>query len=98
MRGTRATIIGTLVLPGGLAGSLGVALAFTAVANSVSCGVTGPGVHPVGSCVSHPSIFGDAVGLILGAVVVIAPIVTAIYLARRLHQARLASHSDDLAA
>ena len=88
---TRDKIIGTLVVPGGLAGALGVALGVGFMANNVSCEVTGPGVDPVGSCVSNPSTSGNAVGLILGALVLIAPIVTAIYLSRRLRQARLAS-------
>ena len=88
---TRDKIIGTLVVPGGLAGGLGVALGVGFMANNVSCEVTGPGVDPVGSCVSNPSSSGNAGGLILAALVLIAPIVTAIYLSRRLRQARLAS-------
>ena len=83
---TRDKIIGTLVVPGGLAGALGIVLA----ASSVPCEVSGPVGDPVGSCVSDQSLFG-AVELTLGALVLIAPIVTAIYLARRLRQARLAS-------
>jgi hypothetical protein len=84
---TRDKIIGTLVLPGGLAGALSVGF----MANTMSCEVTGPGVDPVGSCVSNPSTLGNAAGLILAALVLIAPIVTAIYLSRKLRQARLAS-------
>ena len=91
---TRDKIIGTLVVPGGLAGALAGALGVGVVANSVSCEVSGSGVDPVGSCVSDPWTFGDAVGLILGALVVIAPIVTAIYLSRRLRWARVASFVD----
>ena len=88
---TRDRIIGTLVVPGGLAGSIGVALAFTAVPSSVSCDVTGPGASPVGSCVSHTSTSGTVVPVILGTLVVIAPIATAIHLSWRLRQARIAT-------
>lgn len=88
---TRDKIIGTLVVPGGLAGGLGGALGLSFAPSSVSCVPPRPGANPVGSCVSDASTFGSAVGLIFGALLVIAPIVTAIYLSRRLHQARLAS-------
>lgn len=91
---TRDKIIGTLVVPGGLAGGLGVALAVGVTANTVSCDVSGSGVNPVDSCVSDPSTFGPTVWLILSALVVIAPIVTAIYLSRRLRQARLARSGE----
>ena len=91
---TRDKIIGTLVVPGGLAGALGVALSVGFMANTVSCQVPGPGMDPVGSCVSNPSTSGNAVGVILAALVLIAPIVTAIYLSRRLRQARLASFEE----
>ena len=91
---TRDKIIGTLVVPGGLAGGLGVALSVGFMANTVSCQVPGPGMDPVGSCVSNPSTSGNAVGAILAALVLIAPIVTAIYLSRRLRQARLASFEE----
>jgi uncharacterized membrane protein len=95
---TRDKIIGTLVVPGGLAGGLAAALSVGFVPSSVSCGPPGPGGGPVGSCVSDSSTLGSAAGLIFAALVVIAPIVTAIYLARRLRQARLASDSDEFAA
>lgn len=94
---TRDKLIGTLVVPGGLAGALGVGLAVQFAPSTVSCDVTGAGADPVGSCVSHTSTFGGAVALILGALVVLAPIVTAIYLSRRLRQARLASDADEFA-
>jgi hypothetical protein len=83
---TRDKIIGTLVVPGGLAGALGFVLALGSVPNTVSCGVSGPD-DPVRSCFSHTSTFGSAVALIIGALIVIAPIVTAIYLSRRLRRA-----------
>lgn len=95
---TRDKIIGTLVVPGGLAGSIGVALAFTAVASSVSCEVDGAALNPVRSCVTHPSTFGSALGLLFAVLVVIAPIATAIYLSRRLRRAHLAGDSDDVMA
>jgi hypothetical protein len=95
---TRDKIIGTLVVPGGLAGALGVGFAVSFAPNTVSCGVSGSGPGPIDSCVSHASTIGDTVGLIAGVLLVIAPIVTAIYLARRLRQARLGRHPADLAA
>jgi hypothetical protein len=51
------------------------------------------GTEDVGSCVSNGWTLG-VVGSILAALVVIAPIVTAIYLSRRLRQTRLASSAD----
>jgi uncharacterized membrane protein len=86
---TRDKIIGTLILPGGLAGGLAGGLTLSFVPNSVSCGPPGPGVD--GSCVSTSPTFGNAVGLIAGALLVIAPIATAIYLSLRLRRARVAS-------
>jgi hypothetical protein len=91
---TRDKVIGTLVVPGGLAGALGVTLTFS----SVSCGVSGRVGNPVRSCVSDPSTFGSAVVLILAVLILIAPIGTAIYLSRRLRRVQGSSHSDDLAA
>jgi uncharacterized membrane protein len=92
---TRDKIIGTLVVPGGLAGAFGFVLALGSMPNTVSCGVSGPG-DPVRSCVSHTSTLGSAVALILGSLIVIVPIVTAIYLSRRLRRAHLVSDSDDI--
>lgn len=86
----RDKVIGTLVVPGGLAGALGVVFAVALVPTSVSCDVTGSGAGPVGSCVAHTSTFGPAAAVILCALVVIAPIATAIYLSRR-RQVRLVS-------
>ena len=91
---TRDKIIGTLVVPGGLAGALGVTLA----ADSVSCEVSGPVGAPVRSCVSDPSTFGSTIRLILAVLILIAPIGTAIYLSLRLRRAPIASDSDDLTA
>jgi uncharacterized membrane protein len=90
---TRDKFIGTLVVPGGVAGALGVTLA----AGSMSCEVSGPVRHPVRSCVSDPSTFGSVVMVILAVLILIAPIGTAIYLGRRLRRIRLASDSDPLA-
>ena len=90
---TRDKIIGTLILPGGLAGGLAGGLTLSFVPNSVSCGPPGPGVDE--SCVSTSPTFGSALGLIAGALFVIAPIATAIYLSLRLRRARLASSAQD---
>jgi uncharacterized membrane protein len=87
---TRDKIIGTLIVPGGLAGALGVGLSAT-VAEGVSCGpVSVPG-DPVRSCVSQSSTFATPLTLIGAVLLVTAPIVTAIYLSWRLRQARSAS-------
>jgi len=86
---TRDKIIGTLVVPGGLAGALGVGLASSAV-QGTSCGPVETTVAP-GPCATAPSTDGSVVGLILVVLVVIAPIATAVYLSLRLRQARLAS-------
>jgi hypothetical protein len=86
---TRDKVIGTLIVPGGLAGALGVGV-FSA--SSVSCEISGSGAdQDVGSCVSSGWTLG-AVESILWALVVIAPIVTAIYLGRRLRLAREVGH------
>jgi hypothetical protein len=88
---TRDKIIGTLIVPGGLAGSLGVGVLST---SSVSCEISGSGAdQDVGTCVSNGWTLG-AVESILWALVIIAPIVTAIYLSRRLRQPRLASSGE----
>jgi uncharacterized membrane protein len=86
---TRDKIIGTLVVPGGLAGALGVGLASSGV-RGVSCGPVEITVAP-GACATVPSTDGSVVGLILAVLLVIAPIATAVYLSLRLRQARLAS-------
>ena len=86
---TRDKIIGTLVVPGGLAGALGVGLASTGVQGG-SCGPVETTVAP-GACATVPSTDGSVVGLILVVLVVVAPIATAVYLSLRLRQARLAS-------
>jgi hypothetical protein len=92
---TRDKIIGTLIVPGGLAGSLGVGVISTSAS---SCEISGSGAdQKVGSCVSNGWILG-AVESILLALVVIAPIVTAIYLTRRLRQARPASSAQSVDA
>jgi len=86
---TRDKIIGTLVVPGGLAGALGVGLASSGV-RGASCGPVEITVAP-GACATVPSTDGSVVGLILAVLVVIAPIATAVYLSLRLRQAHLAS-------
>jgi uncharacterized membrane protein len=86
---TRDKIIGTLVVPGGLAGALGVGLASTGVQGG-SCGPVETTVAP-GPCATVPSTDWSVVPLILAVLLVIAPIATAVYLSLRLRQARLAS-------
>jgi uncharacterized membrane protein len=86
---TRDKIIGTLVVPGGLAGALGVGLASTG-AGGASCGPVEITVAP-GACATVPSTDGSVVGLILAVLLVIVPIATAVYLSLRLRRARLAS-------
>jgi hypothetical protein len=81
----RDKVIGTLVVPGGLAGSLGIGLIGVRVD---SCQV-GPVGGPTGACTPEPSTLATAFFFVLGVLVVIAPIATAIYLSRRLRRARL---------
>jgi hypothetical protein len=89
---TRDKVIGTLIVPGGLAGSLGVGVLS---AGSVSCEISGSGGNQdVGPCISDGWSLG-AVESILWALVVIAPIFTAVYLSRRLRRARLASSVEE---
>lgn len=89
---TRDKIIGTLVVPGGVAGGLGIAGALVAIAPgaTISCRVVGSGLTR-GSCVSHPTSWTSVLPIVLAVVLVIAPMVTAFYLGRKLHRARLAS-------
>lgn len=83
---TRDKIIGTLVVPGGLAGALGVGLAASGVQGG-SCGPVEVAVAPA-PCATAAASVGDVVGLILAVLLVLAPIVTAIYLSLRLRQVR----------
>jgi hypothetical protein len=82
---TRDKLIGTLVVPGGLL--LPFWLMFFAV-TSKTCYVIGPGE---GACESSPGPSGDWVQVVLVALVVIAPIMMAVYLGRRLRRARLST-------
>ena len=91
----RAKIIGTLVVPGGLAGALGVGL-MASSAQGGSCGPVEVTVAPA-PCATAAASVGNVVGLILAVVLVSAPIVTAIYLSLRLRQVR-ASDFDEFAA
>jgi hypothetical protein len=93
---TRDKIIGTLVVPGGLAGALGVGLVSSSVQGG-SCGPVEVTVAPA-PCATAASSVGNVVGLILAVLLLSAPIVTAIYLSLRLRQVRLASDSDEFAA
>jgi uncharacterized membrane protein len=92
---TRDKVIGTLVVPGGLAGALGVGLMASGVQGG-SCGPVEVTVAPA-PCATAAASVGNVVGLILGVLLVSAPIVTAIYLSVRLRQVR-ASDFDGFAA
>jgi hypothetical protein len=88
---TRDKIIGTFVVPGGLAGSLGVGVLS---ASSVSCEISGSGAdQDVGSCISNGWTLGS-VESILWAVTASAPIITAVYLSWRLRRARLGTQGE----
>jgi hypothetical protein len=90
---TRDKIIGTFIVPGGLAGSLGVGVL---TAGSVSCEISGPGAdQDVGSCISNGWTLGT-VESILWALIAIAPIVTAVYLSWRLRRARLVTEGEGI--
>ena len=91
----RDKIIGTLVVPGGLAGALGVGLVSSGVQGG-SCGPVEVTVAPA-PCATAASSVGNVVGLILAVLLLSAPIVTAVYLSLRLHRVR-ASNSDESAA
>jgi hypothetical protein len=92
---TRDKMIGTLVVPGGLAGALGVGLMASGVRGG-SCGPVEVTVAPA-PCATAAASVGDVVGLVLAVLLVSAPIVTAVYLSLRLHRVR-ASNSDESAA
>ena len=92
---TRDKIIGTLVVPGGLAGALGVGLAASGVQGG-SCGPVEVTVAPA-PCATAAASVGNVLGLILAVLLVLAPIVTAIYLSLRLRQVR-GSGVDEFAA
>jgi uncharacterized membrane protein len=86
---TRDKIIGTLVVPGGLALPLG--LTFIASNAPVSCEVA-PGTNEFGPCVAATSsTMAGALEWIVLVFLVIAPIVVAVHLARKLRRARLAN-------
>lgn len=77
---TRDKLIGTFVVPGGLAGTwflLGVALVSSS--GQVCSGSIGGPEH----CTGGPSTIGQIVGIALIAIFVIGPIFTSVYLARR---------------
>jgi hypothetical protein len=87
---TRDKILGTLVLPGGLAGALGIVLAL----GSAGCTVSGPVGGPLRSCVPSSSPLAGPLGPIVAVLVLVAPVVTAIYLGRRLSSAPAARVGD----
>jgi hypothetical protein len=87
---TRDKILGTLVLPGGLAGALGIVLAL----GSAGCTVSGPVGGPLRSCVPSSSPLAGPLGPIVAVLVLVAPVVTAMYLGRRLSSAPAARVGD----
>jgi uncharacterized membrane protein len=86
---TRDKLIGTFVVPGGLGAAF--FLSFFA-GYSVSCGpyFNGNGPHVSPTCTGGPTVVEQIFLDLLVAILVIGPIVTTIYLARRLRQARRA--------
>lgn len=92
---TRDKIIGTLVVPGGLAGALGVGLMASSVQGG-SCGPVEVTAAPA-PCATAAASGGNVVDLILAVLLVGAPIVTAIYLSLKLRQVR-ADDFDEFAA
>jgi hypothetical protein len=85
---TRDKLIGTLVVPGGLAGAIGVGLVSRG-AGEGSCGPVETSIVP-GPCATAAANVGNVVGLILALLILVAPIVTAIYLSLRLRRSRRA--------
>jgi hypothetical protein len=72
-------LIGTLVIPGGLAGTV-LVLGFAVAGVSQTCGSAGTGpVH----CTGGPSTAGGILVIALLAFCVLGPICTSVYLARR---------------
>jgi uncharacterized membrane protein len=77
----RDKVIGTLVIPGGLATSVLIGLIATSVPTKKLCRATAGGIQQCINASGHgsPSVLGVAVFVVL----VLAPIAAAIYLARR---------------
>jgi hypothetical protein len=84
---TRDKLIGTFLLPGGLGAALYLA---TIVGNTGghSCGSFAPGsaAHVVTQCGGGVSAATLALRVILGVILVITPILTAVYLSRRMRR------------
>jgi HAAS len=79
---TREKWIGTLVIPGGLATSLLIGLFLLGTPTETRCrGIAGGALH----CTSAPgpSVVSAVLGVTVLALLVLAPIATAVYLARR---------------
>jgi hypothetical protein len=83
---TRDKLIGTFVLPGGLALPVFLGVLVGPSEDCVTRG--GSGGAEVVTC-SPGSGFGEVVGMILLALAILAPLATAIYLARKLNKSRL---------
>jgi hypothetical protein len=76
----RDKLLGTLVLPGGLL-PLGILLALPVAASTCSSH-GGPGIPTVTHCVTAGFTFPPVLGITVFVVVLVAPIVTAVHLAR----------------
>ncbi|HYT78589.1 MAG TPA: DUF1700 domain-containing protein [Actinomycetota bacterium] len=86
----RDKLIGTLVVPGGLLLPLGMMVMAVGPAVSTSCVVFPGGVS--GACGSRPAPLGGTVAAsILLALLLLAPLVVAVYLGRKLRRARLST-------
>jgi HAAS len=103
----RDKIIGTLVIPGGLATGFFVFLLLSALGGGQVCGSSGPvyridknGSKHLVQAATHTTCHGGTstagtVGLLIALVIVlIAPIVTAIYLGRRLNKQKYTRLGD----
>ncbi|HEX9717275.1 MAG TPA: hypothetical protein VGA93_04960 [Actinomycetota bacterium] len=92
----RDKLIGTLVVPGGLLPALYFTVAPVWVTREVCRGVpvqAGPGhVGPGGAivCTASPTATGRVLGIAILVVLAVAPVLTAIYLARRAKRATVA--------
>ena len=85
---TREKVLGTLVVPGGLALPLflGTFAAYEEVCSSAIDPATGEGIPGSQVCTGGPSAFMEVAGPILLVASILAPIAVAIFLARRMRR------------
>ncbi len=82
----REKLVGTPIFPGGLGGMVYlVALAVAGTAETCS-GFSSPGGPTVTHCTGGGSTASDVLHLVLAVVLLIGPILTAVYLARRIRR------------